>query len=227
MTANVHAANWLQHVRDLVRRYVKRNRLPDDIVDDIAQDVSVSMCSAHADDAWEFDVSAVEKLVATAVRSERHLRTAEKRGREGAARCRPQLDAPPRLCRRLSRIGHAGGSGRFGARLMSVALLMARCPRAVPAGKFRLFHLAWVEGANLSQVGEFLGVSRRAARERLRRLSLRIEARILRELAHVATREEWRRVSASIAAHRSVVEALPETADTAYELLGRVIDEHA
>ena len=185
---------------DLLRTAAEKNArccgLGHDESEDLAQSAAVELSKALAEGAHptNSDAEEIVRRLASAERAasrrDRRLRCqliqGQRRGREATL---------PALCPHLETLADAHASPlSFRRRLMAAALLLARDPRILNAEQFRIFYLCWIEHVHPTRIAEMLAVSPRAAKQRLHRVSKRVEHSLVHGVRPLMSRRESSRI---------------------------------
>lgn len=219
------AAGWFSLLHRVAEVHVARCDL-DGFGGDIAQEAFALLWERRQADGLDFRANEAERLVRRLAEAERHARGAERR-HVALVRHDAPRPGPPEPCPEVARLGPAHPHpSAFRTRLRATAHTVARVRGVLRDGQFRLFDLVWIAGAAPNATAGHLGVSDRAARERLRRASDRIEERIIDDLRAAMPASRWEAMRLFLAEKCGPAPARA-VAEAVFAGLGRVIHTHA
>lgn len=194
---------------DLLQRLAEANAARCDLegfASDIAQQAFLVLWERQCAEGRAFQPDEAERLVRSLADAERHARDVERRHLSFVRLDAREPEPPPEVCPGLL-VELAPAYPRpaaFRTRLQVAAHCLARHPKVLLDGQFRIFDLVWVAGASVGTAAKLLGISAGAAYQRLERVSERIEKRLLRDLEPAMAACRWEELQAflSSAGHR-------------------------
>lgn len=202
----------LAFLREVAEDAVRTHRLPRDQAQDLVHEAIASLWGPEQRPPT--DGTAEAEIRRLAQREQQRRRREAARLRKAP---RPAPSGVPTLCPRLAALAPVASSPTlFERTLLAAAATIARHPGVLRGEQFRLFHLAYVERQDLDEIVRTLGwPKRRALQKRLRRLSRRLEGKLLdRVQAHIPA-HVWPRLLALVgrpgsASKKSRIAATPD-----------------
>ncbi len=176
---------------------VRRNHLPRDTADDIAQESFRRIWSGIVSERRGIDERRIRTLTNHVAAQERRRRYRESVvAREAARGNFTGRVGIPRVCPRMQRLatGVAVRAHLYLQTLSEAVDAVAEHPRSLSDAQRRLFELAYKDQLSCGLLSQALGVSRAATTKRLRRLVGRLENLVLARIEEHLERQTWSRL---------------------------------